>query len=299
MRGRLALRLALAWLALCQVAVPADRRRTWRDQWTADLWHYALWMTRANVRRTSAAFRLFARALAALPHALDLRFSPWSFRMLIHDLRSAWRLISGRPGFSAVAILILGLGIGANATIFSWVETVLLHPLPGVAAQDRLVALRGTTPTRNDLSFSYLNFVDLRVARLAGFEDVIAFRAAAMNLRVDGDPIRVWGQIVTDNFFDVLRVPPALGRTFVPGDAPAPGGEPVVVISYRLWRRAFARAPDAAGRRVILNGTPFTVIGVAPDGFQGSVVGLSLDLFVPITMQRAVLAGDRLPARGN
>ena len=83
-------------------------------------------------------------------------------------------------------MLILGLGIGANATIFSWVETVLLKPLPGVAEQDRLVAIRGTTPTRNDLSYSYPNYLDLRNARPDGFEDLIAFRQSAMNLRADG-----------------------------------------------------------------------------------------------------------------
>ncbi len=84
--------------------------------------------------------------------------------MLLHDLKFAWRMIVRRPAFTAVAVLILGLGIGANATIFSWVETILLDPLPGVPVASRLVSIHGTTPTRSDLSVSYPNFVDMREA---------------------------------------------------------------------------------------------------------------------------------------
>ena len=91
--------------------------------------------------------------------------------MLTHDLRFAWRMLAGRPFFSLVAVLMLGLGIGANATIFSWVETVILRPIPGVDVS-RLVALHGTTSARNDLSFSYPNFVDLRAMRPDGIDDL-------------------------------------------------------------------------------------------------------------------------------
>ncbi|HEU4690529.1 MAG TPA: ABC transporter permease, partial [Vicinamibacterales bacterium] len=242
---------------------------------------------------------LGARALAAVPHALSLRFNIWSFRMLLHDLRFACRMLVTRPAFTAVATLILGLGIGANATIFSWVETTLLKPLPRVAEQDRLASLRGTTPTRQDLSFSYPNYQDLRAAKPAGLEDIIAFRSAAMNIRAGGDPIRVWGEIVTPNFFDVLRIRPALGRTFLPSDGDTPGREPVVVLGHSLWQRTFNGDPGVVGRALTLNGHPFTIVGVAPEGFTGSVVGLTLDLYVPITMQRAVLSGDRLGDRGH
>jgi macrolide transport system ATP-binding/permease protein len=219
--------------------------------------------------------------------------------MLVHDIRFAWRMTVQRPAFTAVAILILGLGIGANATIFSWVQTTLLEPMPGVAEQNRLVALRGTLPTRPDLSFSYLNFLDLQTARPPGLEDIIAFRGLAMSLRADGEPTRVWGELVTPNFFTVLRVSPVLGRTFVPSDSAAIGREPVAVISHALWRRLFNADPGVVGRAVTLNGQAFTVVGVAQEGFRGSLVGLTLDVFVPITMQQAVLGGNRLPERGN
>ena len=219
--------------------------------------------------------------------------------MLANDLRLAWRLIVRRPAFTFVAVLILGLGIGANATIFSWVETILLKPLPGVADQDRLVAIRGTTPTRNNLSFSYPNYLDLRSARPEGFEDLIAFRAAAMNLRADGGPVRVWGELVTANFFDVLRVTPMLGRGFLPSEGETPGSAPVVVISETLWRRLFAadpqnRRPADHAERPIVHGHRRRA-----GGFHGSTAGLALDVFVPITMQKAIMSGDRLALRGN
>ena len=219
--------------------------------------------------------------------------------MLIHDLRFAWRQLVRRPAFTAVAVLILGLGIGANATIFSWAETVLFSPMPGVRDQHRLVSLRGTSATRNDLSFSYLNYRDLRDAKPAGFEDIMAFRGVALSLRADGEPIRAWGELVTANFFDVLKVSPALGRLFVREDDAAPDQGAVAVISHSLWQRLFDASPAAIGRPLTLNGQPFTVVGVAPEGFRGSVMGLTLEVFVPMSMQRAVLGGNRLHERGN
>src|SRR3954464_10925879 len=127
--------------------------------------------------------RLLARASGALPHAVSLRLLDWSPRMLAHDLKFAWRMFVRRPAFTAVAVLILGLGIGANATIFSWVESVLLTPLSGVPAQEGIVVVRGVSAARNNLSMSYPNFVDLRGGKPDGLQDVMAFRIAAMNAR--------------------------------------------------------------------------------------------------------------------
>ena len=293
------LAFALRWIDLWRLLTPASRRTSWRDQWRADLWHYWLWLSREPLPQRSRTWRLAARAAAVPLHALSLRLSEWSLQMLANDLRLAWRLIVRRPAFTFVAVLILGLGIGANATIFSWVETILLKPLPGVAEQDRLVAIRGTTPTRNNLSYSYPNYLDLRNARPDGFEDLIAFRAVAMNLRADGGPVRVWGELVTPNFFDVLRVTPMLGRGFLPSEGETPGSAAVAVISESLWRRQFASDASIVGRPITLNGQSFSVIGVAPPGFHGSTAGLALDMFVPITMQKAIMSGDRLGLRGN
>lgn len=301
MRSRIPVPIAVAllWVSLWEPLAPACRRATWRDQWRGDLWHYWGWLARDNRSTLSAVLALFSRAWACLPHAVLLRTQEWSLHMLLHDLKFAWRMFVRRPMFTAVAILILALGIGANATIFSWVESILLKPLPGVADADRLVGLHGTTATRKDLSFSYLNYVDLQAAKPEGFDDLLAFRELAMNLRGSGEPTRIWGELVTPNFFTVLGVPMAAGRGFMPADAAAPGKEPVVVLSYTCWQRAFAGDPSVVGRPITLNGQSFTVTGVAAAGFRGSMSGLALDVFVPITMQKAVMAGDRLPQRGN
>jgi macrolide transport system ATP-binding/permease protein len=278
------------------VLVPRARRGDWRAQWRADLWHYDTWLS-AQSPGMHGTSRLLLRACGALPHALSLRVDEWSLRMLSHDLKFAWRMIVRRPAFTVVAVLILGLGIGANATIFSWVERVLLQPVPGIDASP-LVALHGKNAARDDLSFSYLNYQDLRAARPDGLEDVVAFRGVPINVRAGGEPRRMWGQLVTANFFDVLRLPPQLGRGFLAGDE-AGGGAPVVVLSHDAWTTLFDADPGVIGRAITLNARPFTVIGVAPRGFRGTLVGLALDIFVPITMQPAFMSGDRLPQRGT
>ncbi len=293
------LRTLLGLLWLVAPIVPAARRRTWVAQWRADLWHYSQWLGRdAETSTLSRACALAARAAGSLPHAVVLRVSDWSLHMILHDIRFAARMLLRRPAFTLVAILVLGLGIGANATIFSWVQSVVLQPLAGVDARS-LVALHGKSSSRDDLSFSYPNFVDLQAAHAEGIEDVIAFRGLAMNLRGDGEPRRVWGEMVTANFFDVVRIRPALGRGFIPADTAVIGGEPVAVLSHAGWRRLFNADPSIVGRTITLNARPFTVVGVAPEGFRGTMMGLTLDVFVPITMQRAFMSGDRLPARGT
>ncbi|CAN5874815.1 ABC transporter permease [soil metagenome] len=293
------LRVVLLFVSLCSVIAPGSRRGTWRAQWRGDMVHYGQWLAGSQgVSRWRRAIALSTRAAGCLPHALILRISGWSLHMILHDIRFAGRMLLRRPAFTLVAVIVLGLGIGANATIFSWVQAVVLQPVAGVDARS-LVALHGKNSTREDLSFSYPNFVDLQAAHAEGIEDVIAFRGLAMNLRGDGEPRRVWGQMVTSNFFDVVRVRPALGRGFIPADTAAIGGEPVAILSHAGWRRLFNADPSIVGRTITLNARPFTVVGVAPEGFRGTMVGLTLDVFVPITMQRAFLSGDRLPLRGT
>jgi MacB-like periplasmic core domain len=174
-------------------------------------------------------------------------------------------------GFTAAAVLTLGLGIGANVTMFSWVDAMLRRQLNGVPDGDRFVALNNTTRTRTDLSLSYLDFVDYRSRRPDSIEDVIAFALVPMTMRSDGDPQRVFGEIVSGNYFDALGVHAALGRTFAPDEDRTPNTNPVVVVSHNFWQRRFGGDPSAVGRAVTLNGHPFTVIGVAPDGFPSRI----------------------------
>ena len=292
-----ALRAAVAVVSWLAPLVPASRRRAWIDQWQAELWHYAQWLQRE--RATFAGFKLAARASGAVPHALSLRLSNWSPRMILHDLKFAWRMFVRRPAFTAVAVLILGLGIGANTTIFSWSQAVLLSPLSGVADQDRILVVRGITANRVGLSLSYPNFQDLRASKPDGIADLVAFRMLPMNLRAGDEPVRVFGELVSPNFFEFFGVRPVLGRGFRADEGIVPDLDAVAVISHDLWRRVFAGDASVVGRAVTLNGRSFTIVGVAPPEFRGSVAAVVLDVFVPITMQKAVMAGDRLPPRGG
>jgi putative ABC transport system permease protein len=292
------------WLA------PPSRRRDWRRQWRADIWHEWRWVTREQrTQRPQSPQReiglgkraaLVRRTAGALRHAFWLRVHVRSLEMITHDLRYGWRMMLRQPGFTAAAVLTLGLGIGANVTIYSWFENMVRRPLHGVADPERLVALNGTTRMRDDLSLSYPDFVDYRQRRPASVEDLIAFTLVPMNLRTGGDPVRVFGQLVTGNYFDVLGARPVLGRGFLPEEDRTPNTHPVVVFSHNFWHRQFAGDPAVIGRTVTLNGRAFTVIGVGPPGFRGSEPFLSLDVWVPVMMQPAITSGgDRLAMRGN
>ena len=280
------------WLA------PPSHRRAWRRQWRADLVHEWRWLSRTRGGVGDRA-TLIRRATGALRHAFWLRLHVRRLEMITQDLRYGWRLMVRKPAFTAVAVTTLGLGIGANVTMFSWVQSTGQRQLHGVPHGDRLMALNGTTRSRADLSFSYPDFVDYRQRRPASVEDLIAFTLAPMNLRQGGDAQRVFGQLVSGNFFDALGVRPVLGRTFVPEEDKTPNTHPVVVFSHNFWQRRFAGDPAILGQPITLNGRSFTVIGVGPPGFRGTEPYLNLDLFVPLMMQSAVTSGDRLSPRGN
>ncbi len=215
------------------------------------------------------------------------------------DARYGARSLVKRPGFASVAILLLALGIGANITIYSWVETFLVQPLRGAAHADAVVVVHGTTLTRRDISLSYPNYADTRDRLPASVAGLAAFRVIALNVQASGEAERAWGELVTANLFSVLGVSPLHGRLLVPDDDRAPGASPVVVLSHAYWQRRFHGDPAVVGRTVAINGTPFTIVGVAPPGFRGATTGMKLDVWVPMMMQRAVYAGDRLTARGN
>jgi putative ABC transport system permease protein len=214
---------------------------------------------------------------------------------LLQDFRFAFKTLRSRPGLSGAIVVTLALAIGTNSTIFSWVNRVLLDPLPGVDTAP-LVEFQQSSPL-GSFSMSYPEYLDYRYGAtkvlLSGREDY------AMDLGVNNQVERIWGQIVTENFFDVLNLKPALGRGFLPEDA-RPLESPVVVISYGLWERKFAGDPSVVGRAVQLNGHPFTIVGVTPQGFIGSTVGLKSDLFVPMAMEEQVIpGGNRLERRGT
>src|SRR5688572_4845669 len=217
---------------------------------------------------------------------------------ILQDLRYAIRSLTGNPGFAAVAVLMLALGIGANATIFSWVNAVLLNPLPGAKRANELVQL--TFIYRGDVmpSFSYPDYQDLtrastQLTGIAGYEDL------AVGIVVDREAERAWAQIVTSNLFDVLGVPVALGRGFTTDDE-KPGTSAAAVLSDAYWKRRFNGDPRVIGRRIRINARPFTIVGVAAPGFLGATTGLSYDMWLPIGTQPTVMpGGNRLDVRGS
>src|SRR5205085_2455680 len=202
---------------------------------------------------------------------------------LWQDLRYSLRLLAKRPGFTLVAIITLALGIGANTAIFSLVSTVLLRPLP-VAHPDELYSLSATGKNDAILAFSYPDFVDYR-DRNDALAGIFATRIAPMSLSRNGNNERVWGYLVSGNYFEVLGVSAGQGRTFTADDDRARLASPVAVISYGCWQRRFGADPAVVGRDVLINGHPFKIIGITPEGFSGTEMIYTPEIWVPMMMQ--------------
>ena len=210
----------------------------------------------------------------------------------VSDLRFAVRSTRRSMLASATIVLCLGFGIGAVGTVFAWMETLVLEPLPAVAGLSRLVTLRTTTSQGADESLSYPELKDVRDtdarAGSHAFDAIGAFNirrfsvgmTAAADSRFD-EPI--WGALTTSNYFDVLGTRAIAGRGFVVDDAVV-GAAPVVVISHRLWQRRFAGDREVVGRRLWLNGREMTIVGVAAPAFSGTIARLGLDVWIPLTV---------------
>lgn len=202
----------------------------------------------------------------------------------MNDLRFAVRQLVKSPAFTAVAVLTLALGIGANTAAFSWIQSVLLRTVPGVAAMDRLVVLlpRHITGGLID-TMSYPEMKEL-AGHKEIFTDIVASQYAPFSMLAGPEPEWVWGQLVTANFFDALGVRPLLGRAFLPDEETTPGGHPIVVLSHGFWQRRFQGDSNIVGRTITLNHHSFTVVGVAAADFRGTMGGLSFDLWAPLMM---------------
>ncbi|HLK18964.1 MAG TPA: ABC transporter permease [Bryobacteraceae bacterium] len=202
----------------------------------------------------------------------------------LQDLRFAIRTLLKRPAFTLVAVGSLALGIAVNATIFSWVERILLHPMTGVPGGRELVTVKNVATNGDLLDSSYLDYRDFRdqTKTLAG---VIAFKQRPLYIGDAPNMERVWSEMVSGNFFDALKVKPLRGRTFSAEEqVERPGGAPVAVISESMWRGRFQSDPNIIGRLIKLNQKSFTIIGVTPAEFAGTVNGLKFDLWVPLMM---------------
>lgn len=220
---------------------------------------------------------------------------------LAHDVRSARRLLTKNPMFTAIAVLTLGLGIGLNTAVFSAIEALLLRPLPGVRAPEELVQLYRSWPGIEYASWGPLNMYDVRDRTREVFDDLALWNITPVNIAADGKTQRVFGTMVSSNFFNVLGATAARGRTFVPAEDANIGGNPIVVLSHAMWQGTFGGDPQIIGRRLILNGAPFEVVGVMPAGFSGPLPVISPALWVPLTQVAQVDPKNRnaLTSRDN
>jgi predicted permease len=211
-------------------------------------------------------------------------------RALIGEFRYGLRALLKTPGFTIVAILTLALGIGANSTIFSWINATLLNPIPGVAHANQYVELTAR-PAGDDAPISYPDYVDLR-DRNHALSSLMTYALWPVDMTGNAKPERVWAMFSSANFFDALGVHPILGRGFLPVEGTKPGGAPVAVISYRLWQTYFGSDPSIIGRTVQINKRPYAIIGVTPAVFQGPQSGLRADMWLPVMMIQQFTGGS-------
>lgn len=205
---------------------------------------------------------------------------------IFQDLRFGWRMLAKSPGFTAMAVLTLALGIGATSTIFSWINSTLLNPIPGVArTSDLVTVMRGVRTEHPSPPFSYPDYRDLR-QQTRSFSGLLAYHDDYVSLTGTNNPERIYGAFVTANYFEVLGIHPILGRGFQPGEEANPGELPAVVISYGLWQSHFGGDRSVIGKSIQINRRLGTIVGVAPPEFQGCKTGLRTDLWLPLIYWR-------------
>jgi len=220
---------------------------------------------------------------------------------LLQDIRYTLRMMLRHRAFTMLAVFTLAIGIGANTTVFSWVDAMLLRPLSGVASPDRLVAVETLTPNGAFVPNSYPDFRDFR-DHLKLVSGIAVTHPAAFSVGQQDHAERVWGELVSGNFFSVLGARATVGRVFLPEEfGDKPGAFPLVVISDRFWRSHFNADPLIAGKTIHVNQHELTVIGVADPAFHGSFAGEAFDLWVPYMMQPELNGVEEwmLSDRGN
>ncbi len=236
---------------------------------------------------TAAARRAFGNVTQLHERARE----PWQWPTLesvLMDLRFALRQLRRAPALTTVIVLTLAIGIAATTTVFSWTRAILLDPLPGAGDPTRIEALESLTPSGKWTGTSWLDFRDFR-RYLKSFDGIAASYPTSLAIGDEEHTERRWGEIVSANFFDVLQVHPALGRFFPTGLDTSGTAEPVVVIGNSLWRSRWHGDSSVIGTVVQINRYPFTVIGVAPEAFHGSMAGERIDMWVPTALVAQII----------
>jgi predicted permease len=216
---------------------------------------------------------------------------------LVLDLKYSLRMLRKSPLVTAAALFSLAIGIGANTAMFTWLDGLVLSPLR-VQEPERLVHLYSTDPSGFRGSYSYLNYRDQR-DRNEVFEGLSAWRSIPLNFSDGPESERIFGQIVSGNYWEVMGVEAALGRTFTSREDEVKDRDPVAVLSHGFWERRFASDPDVPGRTIQLNGHPFTIVGVLPESYRYASVAIDADVYSPLNMMGVLIPGaDRLSRRG-
>lgn len=206
---------------------------------------------------------------------------------VLQDIKYAVRRLGRSKGFTFTAVFILAVAIGANTTIFTLVDALLLRSIPGVGEPEQLVSLTGAQSSNQ----SYPNYLDFQ-QRVQAFSGLVAYRATPMDLGFGTENRRVWGYEATGNYFRVLGVRPALGRFFTPAEDQKAGGDPYAVLSYAAWQRWFGGDPKTVSRPVRINGLSYTILGVAPKGFIGTELLYAPAIWVPMSMETQIEPGN-------
>src|SRR2546421_712583 len=214
---------------------------------------------------------------------------------LWQDLRYGVRMLKKNPGFTVVAVLTLAVAIGSNAVIYSALNGLILRPLNVPHAESLYLTQRGRDKALNQ---SYPDYLDLR-DRNRSFDGLVAYNISQAGLDTGKNPSRAWVYEVSWNYFDVLEIQPYLGRVIHASDEQGPNSAPYIVLTYAYWHSHFQEDRGVVGRSVQLNKHPFTIVGVTPPGFRGSVLIFSPDFFVPIVNQEQADGTNLLNDRGN
>src|SRR6202048_762001 len=273
-----------------------------RDSFAEELEGHLQMHTEDNVRKGMTATEARRDAvikLGGIEQTKELYHDRQTLPILevfVQDLRYGLRMLRKNPGFTAVAVLSLALGIGANTTIFTVVNAVLLRALP-VRDLPRLVEMDTidskllVTQARSEkLGMSFPNFQDYRRNNQV-FTDLAAFMPLTLTWSGGAEPRQLQGELVSANYFDVLGIPPARGRFFMPDEDTKPNGNDVAVLSYTLWANKLGSEPNIIGKPLIFDARPYIVIGIAPRGFRGTVTFFSSEVWIPTSMKDQILDG--------
>jgi putative ABC transport system permease protein len=278
------LSLLRRFIACVARLTPAWARREFRAEWDAEL--EVAWAPKPDHSWRDRT-RIAARALGSIPDAWSLIRQQWSVDLMTEDIRYALRLMRHRVGYTAIVILTLALGIGANTAMFSAIHAVLLRPLP-FKDPSRLVRIWENDRLNHKPRYPVApaNFDDWRTQTHA-FDQVAAYLEQAGSITGPGEPFHATITVVTANFFDTLGVAPALGRPLTPADA-VPPNHRVLVLSHAAWLAHFGGDPNVVERTVSLGGTPYRIVAVMPAGF--AFPDRTTDIWRPIALKPELLA---------